>query len=412
MFKKIIFVISMFAISIMSVFSSFAIGTENATKYLTRDNYNKMFKEVEDEVDTMHTQYRKGVWKEVLNIYNVAQTSPYSAGDGIIIATSSGASNAQWTITKIGEKITKIPSSADGGIDTSRSQLMFMTPKYSRKSYVAKLMSTESPHRNPTTGEKLAIEGKIEVVREDKKARITFEMLNDVTKFSSYTNDDGSTWSGWHNDSHLAPLVHCTTAADKLEKQIWIDGFDLSEGTIFTVIFDNRQGASGAPTLKVNDEEAKYIKVNTRKLSEHSWAKNTLIVFWYDGTDFQVLSSNKQLRSFICHSNDCTNTTTTYSYGDGYKDFCFLECIGSYQWASDKFFAMRNITGTTTEWWATIHDTYYGNSTVSGKAGQNRGEFIIGLKDGQCRLVRAQYCIVDGKEYWWKPKFWRVYGVF
>lgn len=396
MLKKFTSVVLIFVMSILLICPAFCIGIEDASKYVTKEECDKVLGELENEVDTMHAQYRKGVWQEVLKIYDSASTSPYSAGVGISIATHSGAANAQWTIKKEGEIIKKLPSASEGGIDTTRAQLMYMTPKYSKKSFVAKLIKSESPRRDLNTGERISTEGKCVVTREDTKAEITIEAGANGTQFSSYTTDGGSTWSAWHNDMHIIPLVHCKTAADVGQKQIWIEGFDTSikEGSMFSVIFDNRQAASSL-TLKVNDEAAKSIKFNNRVLDQNAWGKNTLVVFWYDGSSFQVLSSDKPIRAFIHHSTTA-DVGTSHSYGSNPEDFCFVECLGSQGWTYDKFFAYENLGSS--PYWADLIDTWYGS-------GVNGGELNF-------LLTKTNFQLNRNETHNWSFKYYRLYGVF
>lgn len=292
----------------------FAIGTEDVSKYLTKYEFDKEINKLEKEIDGLaQGNYEHDILKEVKKLYSV-NNAPFSEGDGIsIIATQSNAAGLQWVISKNGGKMAKIPNSTDGGIDATRNQLLFMTPEYSKKTYFVRFAPGEGPHVDLTNGTKLALETKCEVIREKDKGEITAYVASTGKKYTTYTNNAGATWSGWHYDQGMFQYVACDTPSDKAIKQVYLDGYDLEEGSMLVVNFNNRQSATGPIKLKVNDYEEKTIIYTDKELGEDAWAKNTKITFVYDGANFQVLTADKQIKIFLC---DLTNATTDVPYTD------------------------------------------------------------------------------------------------
>ena len=106
-------------------------------------------------------------------------------------------------------------------------------------------------------------------------------------------------------NARIVPV--CTTEASTQTKEITVAGFTLQTGISLRVLFQNACSADN-PTLKINNESAKAIKViragskiaiprhegywrGASSLSYEVWQPNTILELMYDGTDFIVVGN-------------------------------------------------------------------------------------------------------------------------
>ena len=109
-------------------------------------------------------------------------------------------------------------------------------------------------------------------------------ILNSLQTFTN-TGDSGSFGFGYGV---------CSTAGATAAKTVSLGNFILTPGGIISVLFTNAFTAS-SPTLSVNGEAAKAIKLYGNALPVGKVKNNTVLVMAYDGTQFNVVAIESQV---------------------------------------------------------------------------------------------------------------------
>ena len=85
----------------------------------------------------------------------------------------------------------------------------------------------------------------------------------------------------------------CSTAGATAAKTVSITNFVLTPSSVFAVLFQNAFTASD-PTLSVNGSTAKPIKLYGNAMPMGKVHNNTILVMYYDGTQFNVIAIQSQ----------------------------------------------------------------------------------------------------------------------
>lgn len=141
---------------------------------------------------------------------------------------------------------------------------------------------------------------------------------NGSVVMKTYTlGEGGSGGTGAPEDIGIGYGV-CTTAYATTAKTATLTGYELTENGIVAIKFANNVNANA--TLNINNEGAKPIYYRGQPIVEGIIKVGDIVTFIYDGTNYNILTTDNPWRAEIQIESDpdavITITNTTYSLTD------------------------------------------------------------------------------------------------
>lgn len=333
-YKKIFALIFAFLITVMQITTSFCVGVNDASQYVTKEEFKNRISNIKTSINQIQNNLSNDLNTKIRDYFTPVVNEPVVGDVGIGIDEDS--LNNKWRIFSTGAEYTLLD-----GIYTRKQLIEFMKDSDQQTKYFCtKLATSDSPFRDPQASV-ATYTCLMEVLRDGSNYKFTAYNPETGRKYVSMTNDAGTSYKNWSILGSKVPWVVCTydpTSYIQYVKMKWDQinpsGFvadSLDRGQMFLIKFTRGYANTNALRLRINGINNNYtvgesgVSIYSTSTSYYYFPANTILLLRYCSGSDQIEAIMRSTRTnMYSNVSSGSGTTSSWAYSKANRKGCLV----------------------------------------------------------------------------------------